>query len=111
MLTIRYSSQFKKDYKTIKKRGYDIRLLEEVLEMLSSKQPLPQKYRDHPLIGNYKNHRECHITTDWLLIYMINDNELFLELTRTGTHSDLFSRSSEPSVETLVFLHLANAAE
>ena len=90
MLTIKYSSLFKKDYKAIKKRGYDIRLFEEVLDMLSKEQPLPQKYRDHALIGNYKGHRECHITSDWLLIYRIQDNELVLELTRTGTHSDLF---------------------
>ena len=90
MLTIRYSSKFKKDYKTIKKRGYDIRLLEEVLKILRTEQLLPSKYRDHALIGNYKNYRECHITPDWLLIYIIKDSELLLELTRTGTHSDLF---------------------
>jgi mRNA interferase YafQ len=90
MLTIRYSAQFRKDYKAIKKRGYDIRLLEEVLDMLSAKQSLPPKYRDHDLMGNYKGHRECHITSDWLLIYKVKDNELILELTRTGTHSDLF---------------------
>ena len=90
MLIIRYSARFKKDYKTIKKRGYDIRLLEDVLDMLRSEQPLPPKYRDHALVGDYKGHRECHITPDWLLIYKIKNNELTLELTRTGTHSDLF---------------------
>ena len=47
MLTIRYSSKFKKDYKAIKKRGYDTRLLERVLDILSDEQPLPPKYRDH----------------------------------------------------------------
>lgn len=90
MLTIRYSSRFKKDYRTIKKRGYDTRLLEEVLEMLRIKKPLPPKHKDHALVGNYKGHRECHITPDWLLIYKIKNSELVLELTRTGTHSDLF---------------------
>jgi len=90
MLTIRYTGKFKKDYKTVKKRGYDIRLLEEVLYMLCAEQPLPQKYNDHVLIGDYKGHKECHITPDWLLIYKIKDGELILELTRTGTHSDLF---------------------
>ena len=90
MLTIRYSARFRKDYKAIKKRGYDTRLLETVLDMLCAKQPLPPKYRDHELAGNYKGHRECHITPDWLLIYKVKDNELLLELTRTGTHSDLF---------------------
>ena len=90
MLTIKYSARFRKDYKAIKKRGYDTRLLEEVLSILVTEQPLPPKYCDHALIGNYKGHRECHITPDWLLIYKVKDNELVLELTRTGTHSDLF---------------------
>ncbi len=90
MLTINYSARFKKDYKLVKKRGYDIRLMEEVLEILCAEQPLPQKYRDHALSGNYDGQRECHITPDWLLIYEVADRELILNLTRTGTHSDLF---------------------
>ena len=90
MLTIRYSARFKKDYKTIKKRGYDTRLLVEVLDILSAEQPIPPKYIDHALKGDYKGNRELHITPDWLLIYKVKDKELILELTRTGTHSDLF---------------------
>lgn len=90
MLKIRYSSRFKKDFKTVVKHGYDIHLLEEVLNILVLKNPLPQKYLDHPLAGNYVGHRECHITPDWLLIYKIEKDILTLSLTRTGTHSDLF---------------------
>jgi len=90
MLTIRYSARFKKDYKAVKKRGCDTRLLEEVLDIICEEKPLLPKYRDHALHGDYKGHRECHITPDWLLIYKIKDSELILELTRTGTHSDLF---------------------
>lgn len=90
MLKIRYSSTFKKDFKTIVKRGYDVKLLEEVLNTLVLRKVLPQKYLDHPLVGNYSGHRECHITPDWLLIYMIEKDILTLSLTRTGTHSDLF---------------------
>ena len=90
MLKIRYASRFKKDYKTIVKREYDIRLLEEVLGILCSEQLLPPKYLDHALSGDYKGHRECHITPDWLLIYKIETNIVTLSLTRTGTHSDLF---------------------
>ncbi|MCI8765277.1 MAG: type II toxin-antitoxin system YafQ family toxin [Lachnospiraceae bacterium] len=90
MLDIRYSTKFKKDYKTIMKRGYNPKLLETVLNLLCTKQALPPKYRDHPLSGNYEGHRECHITPDWLLIYKIEQNILTLTLTRTGTHSDLF---------------------
>lgn len=90
MLKIRYSSRFKKDYKTIVKRGYDTKLFEEVLRILVQNEPLPQKYRDHQLVGNYSGHRECHITPDWLLIYKVEEDILTLSLTRTGTHSDLF---------------------
>lgn len=90
MLTIKYETTFKKDFKRIIKRGYNIRLLEDVIEILASGQVLPEKYKDHNLTGNYYDCRECHITPDWLLIYKINNNELILYLTRTGTHSDLF---------------------
>ena len=90
MLTIRYETSFKKDFKRIVKRGYDIRLLEEVIGLLVNEQCLPPKYRDHSLIGDYSDCRECHITPDWLLIYQISNEELILYLTRTGSHSDLF---------------------
>ena len=90
MLTIRYYSSFKKDFKRIVKRDYDVRKLYEVISLLSSEQPLPEKYKDHHLAGNYSGCRECHITPDWLLIYEIDHGELLLLLTRTGSHSDLF---------------------
>ncbi len=90
MLTIRYESSFRKDFKRLVKRNYDMHLLEEVIEILASGNPLPEKYQDHSLNGNYKDCRECHITPDWLLIYQIRKKELILYLTRTGTHSDLF---------------------
>lgn len=90
MLDVRYSSKFKKDYKTIIKRGYNPRLLQNVLEILCNEQPLPPNFKDHNLTGNYEGHRECHITPDWLLIYKIEQEILTLSLTRTGMHSDLF---------------------
>ena len=90
MLTIKYETTFKKDFKRIVRRGYDIRLLEAVIEILASGQTLPERYKDHRLIGEFADCRECHITPDWLLVYKIDNNELILYLTRTGTHSDLF---------------------
>ena len=84
------TSMFKKDLKSAKKRGYDLTLLNRVVDTLVMGQPLAEKYRDHNLTGNFKGCRECHITPDWLLIYEISNNELILYLTRTGTHSDLF---------------------
>ena len=90
MLTIKYQTAFKRDYKRIKKRGYDIRLLERTIALLAEGQPLPKEYRDHPLSGDYIGCRECHIAPDWLLVYEVEERELILYLTRTGTHSDLF---------------------
>ena len=90
MLTIRYHTSFKKDYKKVIKRGYDIKLMEDIIQKLANGEQLPEKNKDHPLIGNYSGCRECHITPDWLLIYEIDKGELILYLTRTGTHSDLF---------------------
>ncbi len=90
MLDIVASNRFKKDLKQIIKRGYNIELLNQVVSQLASNKPLEEKYKDHPLIGDYVRFRECHITPDWLLIYQIQENELILFLSRTGTHSDLF---------------------
>ena len=90
MLTIRYQATFKKDYKRIAKMGYDLRLLEKVITLLAERKILPESYRDHGLTGEYSGYRECHILPDWLLIYRIEEDELILCLTRTGTHSDLF---------------------
>jgi len=90
MLKIRYSSRFKRDFKAIVKGGCDVKLLEEVLNLLVQEKTLPQKYLDYTLAGNYAGHRECHITPDWLPIYKIESDILTLSLTRTGTHGDLF---------------------
>ncbi len=90
MLDLQYSSKFKKDYKAIIKRGYNPKLLEDILTILCAEQSLPPRCRDHQLHGNYEGHRECHITPDWLLIYKIEQNILTLTLTRTRTYSDLF---------------------
>ena len=90
MLTIKLYRKFKRDYKRLQKRGYNLRLLDEVIQMLAEGKPLPAKYRDHPLSGDYAGCRECHVAADWLLVYEIWQEELILYLTRTGTHSDLF---------------------
>ena len=90
MLTIKYHTLFKKDFKRIKKRGYDMLRLEKIVELLANEVPLPEQFKDHNLSGNYNGFRECHIAPDWLLIYQVNNNELVLVLSRTGSHSDLF---------------------
>jgi mRNA interferase YafQ len=69
MLTLRASSQYRKDRKLAKKRGRDTGLLDTVIQTLLEEKPLAQKHKDHPLLGNYIGFRECHILFDWLLIY------------------------------------------
>lgn len=70
----------------------DIKLLETIISALASGKPLPPAAKDHALSGRWQGFRECHIQPDWLLIYHIKDDVLVLTLTRTGTHSDLFSK-------------------
>ena len=84
------TKRFQKDLKRIKKRGYDMNLLSDILKKLAKGEPLPPKNHDHPLTGDFDGCRECHITPDWLLVYERAEEELILYLTRTGTHSDLF---------------------
>ena len=90
MYSIRPTSKFKRDLKRAKKSGFDITLLADIVKKLAAGEELPKKNRDHPLSGNFSGCRECHITSDWLLIYEIYEDDLILYLTRTGTHSDLF---------------------
>ena len=90
MLKIRPSNRFKRDLNPLAKRGLDLSLLDDAVSKLADRQPLETKNKDHALTGDYVGFRECHIQPDWLLIYRIDDDELFLFLSRTGSHSDLF---------------------
>ncbi|AHG66184.1 type II toxin-antitoxin system YafQ family toxin [Advenella mimigardefordensis] len=88
MLTPVRSGQFKRDVKRAEKRGKDLDKLRTLLLLLIEGKPLPEKYRDHPLKGQWSGYRDAHIEPDWLLIYRVAGEEL--QLNRTGTHSDLF---------------------
>lgn len=88
MFSIEYKNSFKKDIELARKRGKDLNKLKEVICLLATGKELEQKYKDHVLIGKYKGRRECHISSDWLLVYKKENNIIVLE--RTGTHSDLF---------------------
>lgn len=92
MLKLVTTSAFRKDYKRAKKRGYNMSLLENVLNDLLEEKTLDKRYLDHPLTGKYSGFRECHILPDWLLIYTINKSRLILTASRTGSHSDLFGK-------------------
>ena len=90
MYEIVYSPQFKKKLKLCVKRGLDMHKLQKVLEILSTGAMLPAQYRQHKLNGIFAGCWECHIQSDWLLLWKQNDTELVLLLVDTGTHSDLF---------------------
>ena len=87
---LEYGGKFVKDLKLVKRRGLDLAQLKTVTDMLQEGTPLPDKYRDHVLTGNYRGYRECHINPDWLLIYSRKETVRIVSLYRTGTHSDLF---------------------
>ena len=89
-MILHYTTQFKKDYKKVKKQDKDLSKLKIVIEKLIDQQALESKYKDHQLTGNWKGHRDCHIEPDWILIYQLIYNTLILE--RTGSHSDLFKK-------------------
>lgn len=87
---LEYGGKFVKDLKLAKRRGLDLAQLKTVTDMLQEGTPLPDKYHDHVLTGNYRGYRECHINPDWLLIYSRKETVRIVSLYRTGTHSDLF---------------------
>ena len=90
MLKIKRTSKFKREFEKMIRQGYDENLMRYVVSKLANCEQLEEKYHDHALKGEWQGFRECHITPDWLLIYSVNDNELILTLTRTGSHSYLF---------------------
>lgn len=88
MLRLAPTGPFKRDLKRVNKRGKDLGKLEKLLSLLVEQSPLPDRYRDHPLKGQWKGSRDVHIEPDWLLIYRVEGPDLML--LRTGTHADLF---------------------
>ncbi len=88
MKTPIFSRQLERDIKRLKKRGYDFDKFKAVVNMLLLEEPLPARCRPHRLIGNFNGAMECHISPDWLLIYVEEESSVRFE--RTGTHSDLF---------------------
>lgn len=81
-------AQFRRDVKLAQRRGKEMARLREIILLLIEGKPLPPRYRDHPLSGEWKHFRDCHIEADWVLIYKAEGDDL--HLTRIGTHSDLF---------------------
>jgi len=90
MYSVSYTGAFKKDFKRCSKRNYNLLLLQNAVEVLEKQGALPANFKPHKLSGDYSDCWECHILTDWLLIWLQNDIIKELTFIRTGTHADLF---------------------
>jgi len=90
MLTPIFTRQFNKDIKRMQKRGKNSEKIKIIVRSLIAEESLDPIHRDHKLIGNWQGLRECHIESDWLLIYKKEEGRLIFE--RTGTHFDLFQK-------------------
>jgi addiction module toxin, relE/stbE family len=90
MYQVKFTNKFKKSYKLMKKRGYDMKLLESIIDTLRQGKKLEAKHRNHALTGDFRGYHECHIKPDWLLVYLIENDILTLTMIDTGSHSDLF---------------------
>lgn len=87
---VKFTTAYKKGYKRAKKRGLNMDLLDEAVDVLRNGEKLDAKYHDYALHGDFEGFRECHIQPDWLLVYLVEEDILTLTLTDTGTHSDIF---------------------
>jgi mRNA interferase YafQ len=90
MYEMKRSNQFAKDYVKAYKAGKDLDKIDKIMFRLANKESLESKHKEHSLTGNYKGHKECHITPDWLLIYSLDVENNLITFVRTGTHSELF---------------------
>ena len=87
-LTPVYTKQFEKDLKRCLKRNKKMQKFKLVAESLLAGEKLDAIHRDHKLIGNFVGRRECHLESDWLLVYKVEEGRVIFE--RMGSHSDLF---------------------
>jgi mRNA interferase YafQ len=84
------TNKFEKEVELAKRRGKDVGKLRSVIDLLVNRQPLPRELVDHPLKGEFTGYRDLHIEPDWLLIYKVDRDDLWLS--RTGSHADLFGK-------------------
>ena len=89
-LNVSATTRFDKDAKMARKRGKDMARLVAVVDALRNRRPLADRHRDHALSGNWQGWRDCHVDSDWVLVYRIDEEAGELILGRIGTHSDLF---------------------
>jgi mRNA interferase YafQ len=87
---VQYTKRFRKDVRRLERSHYKLQRLHDVVVLLKNGEQLPEQYRNHKLSAEYEGYEECHIQSDWLLIYKRERGLLVLVLTRTGTHAELF---------------------
>ncbi|MBR6445918.1 MAG: type II toxin-antitoxin system YafQ family toxin [Prevotella sp.] len=92
---IKTYKQYERDVKRAIRRGLDIEKLLDVVRLLRQGKPLPAKFRNHLLTGDYKGFWECHITPDWLLLYQKDTEIRIISLYRTGSHADIFGKGKK----------------
>lgn len=90
MYEIRYTTKFRKDVALLTKRNYKLNLLYNVIALLSETGTLPPSFKPHKLSGNFSDTWNCHIKSDWILLYIVDEENRAIQLISTGTHSDLF---------------------
>lgn len=90
MREVQLARSFRRDVKLARRRDKDLSKLETVMRLLASSHVLPAQYRDHPLRGDFRGSRDCHLEPDWIVIYTLDDDAGFVRFERTGTHADLF---------------------
>lgn len=92
MYQIRFSGRFKKSYKLCIKRGLNPELMSNALRSLAETGTVSSELLPHPLHGDYEGCMECHLQPDWLLVWEKHDNELYVMMVTTGSHSDIFGK-------------------
>ena len=92
---VKTTKQYQKDVKLAVRRGLDIEKLLKVVRLLCSDEPMPAKFRNRLLVGDYNGYWECHITPDWLLVYEKDTEIRIISLYRTGSHSDIFGKGKK----------------
>lgn len=87
-----FTRQFLKDWQRLNNSGrYDMEKLKKIMLLLVANEgPLPAEFRDHELTGEWRDHRECHVGGDFLLIYILDEKQNLVVFTRAGTHAELF---------------------
>jgi len=87
-LSLLTTTAFERDLRRVRKQGKDLDKLEAIVNLLQAQEQLPSRCRPHPLRGNWAGHWDCHVESDWLLLYKVTERALIL--VRTGSHAELF---------------------